>query len=120
MLFHFSKETTGGGVLLFEQGKLTRYKLDEEYEDSTSNWSISNFPDSRVEFKYPESDSLFKHNHARKIQRLPRLSKFRISKTAPTAKALLRRRPLEHAVYRHGRNHREENAWLGGKIKSLP
>lgn len=64
ILFHFSKETTGGGVLLFEHGKLTRYKLDEEYEDSTSNWSISNFPDSRVEFKYPESDSLFKHNHA--------------------------------------------------------
>ena len=64
MLFHFSKEKTGSGVLLFEQGKLTRYKLDEEYEDSTSNWSISNFPDSRVEFKYPESDSLFKHNHA--------------------------------------------------------
>lgn len=64
MLFHFSKDRTGSGVLLFERGKLTRYKLYEEYEDSTSNWSISNFPDDQVEFKYPESDSLFKHNHA--------------------------------------------------------
>lgn len=71
MLFHFSKEKSGSGVLLFEQGKLTRYKLDEEYEDSTSNWSISNFPDSRVEFKYPESDSLFKHNHAVKYSDYP-------------------------------------------------